>query len=84
MSPRNVRNFFIKVKVDGKQKTVATGPRGKDGGLYIRLYQRDNGEVTNPISIWCHVNQKGELITEVDYPRLGYPEQKVILHATQR
>ena len=38
--PRNVRNFWITVEVDGRQHNVETGPRAKDGGFIVRVYQR--------------------------------------------
>jgi len=44
--PRNVRNFFITVDVDGRPSNVRTGPQRADGGIAIRVQQRDAGEVT--------------------------------------
>ena len=45
--PRCVRNFFLKLRVDGKKTEVSTGPRGKTGGFRCRLLMRSGGEVHN-------------------------------------
>ena len=42
--PRVVRNFWLEADVDGRVSTVAGGPRGKDGGITLRIYQRSGGE----------------------------------------
>ena len=45
--PRNVRNFWIELEVDGKKHKVATGPRRSDGGFTMTIKVRENGEVSN-------------------------------------
>ena len=42
--PRNVRNFWIDLEVDGRTR-VQTGPREKDGGFTSTIYIRDKGSV---------------------------------------
>jgi hypothetical protein len=42
--PRNVRNFWIVLDVDGRTK-VQPGPRTKDGGFASTIYMRDKGSV---------------------------------------
>ena len=42
--PRNVRNFWIDLEVDGRTR-VQTGPRTKDGGFASTIYMRDKGSV---------------------------------------
>jgi len=61
----SVRNFYAKIKVDGRETNVGVGPRGKDGGMGIELYQRDYGEISHVLTIYCHFNSDGLLITEV-------------------
>ena len=73
MSPRNVRNFWIEVDVDGRQEKIAAGPKGKDGGMEIQLHQRDYGGVSHVLSIWCHSNRDGLLVTEIQ-PRMKFVE----------
>lgn len=43
--PRNVRNFWLELAVDGKRTDVATGPRSADGGFELTLRQRNHGTV---------------------------------------
>jgi len=43
--PRNVRNFWIDLDVDGRDSRVGTGPRGKSGGFFANIYIRNQGRV---------------------------------------
>lgn len=43
--PRNVRNFWLTLDVDGKKTPVACGPVSKDGGFTLRIQIRRDGEV---------------------------------------
>lgn len=52
--PRNVRNFWVDVDVDGYQNTIGAGPRNKYDGLTINLYQRDEGSVGDALTIKCY------------------------------
>ena len=38
--PRTVRNFWIEVEIDGRRHSFEGGPRSKDGGYTVRVYQR--------------------------------------------
>lgn len=49
--PRNVRNFWLDLFVDGRKNSVKTGPRQKDGGFLLTIYQRDRGCVSKGITI---------------------------------
>ena len=49
--PRNVRNFWIELDVDGRKSRVATGPRRKDGGFEMTIYIRDLGEVASGLRV---------------------------------
>ena len=52
--PRNVRNFWVDLSVDGRKSDVGTGPRAKDGGMIARFYIRDKGEVKNAVTVRCY------------------------------
>ena len=52
-SVKNVRNFWVEVEIDGQKTKLVGGPKGKEGGLKITLYQRDNGMVTQPVELGC-------------------------------
>ena len=59
--PRNVRNFWISLNVDGKKHEVATGPRRKDGGFDINIKLREHGHISDTelnIEGWvCGINK---------------------------
>jgi hypothetical protein len=47
--PRNVRNFWIELDVDGQKTRIAAGPRR--GGFRMRVYIRNNGEIVCPLLV---------------------------------
>ncbi|MEE8361711.1 MAG: hypothetical protein V3R71_06115, partial [Gemmatimonadales bacterium] len=49
--PRNVRNFWVELEVDGRRERVATGPQGKDGGFELTIKQRFKGEIVNVLTV---------------------------------
>jgi hypothetical protein len=51
--PRTVRNFYIKAHVDGRTSLVAGGPRARDGGLILTVYQRCEGRVEKSLQVVC-------------------------------
>jgi hypothetical protein len=63
---RAVRNFFLVARIDGRNTPVRGGPRGKDGGLLLTLYQRDEGRVREALNIICTACQDGSLRLRVE------------------
>lgn len=67
---RAVRNWWIDIDIDGRQTRLEGGPQSKFGGFSLRIYQRDNGEITQAASIrgrapeFSNVNMPGDLILE--------------------
>jgi hypothetical protein len=45
--PRNVRNFWIQLDVDGRKERIATGPRNKDGGFEMQILMREDGCISD-------------------------------------
>lgn len=45
MAPRNVRNFWLELTVDGRKSRIACGPVRKDGGFDLVIKQRHKGKV---------------------------------------
>lgn len=45
--PRNVRNFWIELQVDGRYTPIATGPVSKDGGFRVKVRIRENGTISD-------------------------------------
>jgi hypothetical protein len=60
--PRNVRNFWIELEVDGKKEPVASGPRSKDGGFRLDILQRSKGTITRALSVSGRVDSTGRLV----------------------
>ena len=59
-----VRNFYVEANIDGRATTLGGGPKAKTGEMTVRLYQRDEGSITDALLIECHENE-GVLITKV-------------------
>lgn len=64
--PRNVRNFWIELNVDGKRTRIATGPRNKDGGFELTVYQRDKGDVRKALYLSGYAHSDGLLRLTID------------------
>lgn len=59
-----VRNFYVEANIDGRQTSLGGGPKSKTGEMTVRLYQRDDGAITDALLIECR-ERDGKLITEV-------------------
>ena len=60
-----VRNFWIEADVDGRKTSIAFGPRAKDGGFRLLIYQRDKGHSKLVFTVSGIILQNGRLCTEV-------------------
>lgn len=65
--PRNVRNFWIELDVDGSRSQVATGPRNADGGFRLSIKQRDNGGIAHTLTVDGRVSD-GRLVLKAYTP----------------
>lgn len=61
----NIRNWWITADVDGRESQVSGGPRGKDGGIYLVIAQRSNGEISNVLTVVGTAREDGRLFLEV-------------------
>lgn len=43
--PRNVRNFWVEVTIDGQTTKLCGGPVAKEGGISVRIHIRQDGKV---------------------------------------
>ena len=59
--PRHVRNFWVEGRVDGRRSPVTGGPRARDGGVSLTLYQREAGAVRTALTIECRALNDGTL-----------------------
>jgi len=76
--PRNVRNFWIQARIDGKATNIGAGPVRKDGGFDLTIYQRDAGEVRTALEILGRDIGGGKLRLRV-YTGNGFTEQEIII-----
>lgn len=60
-----VRNFWVEANIDGRETELSGGPRNKEGGMVIRLYQRDEGKIEEAIKVTCKANEDGKLVATV-------------------
>lgn len=60
--PRNVRNFWLSLTVDGRRTSIATGPRSRNGGFSLRIFMRSNGGVTEAANLDGEITPTGELL----------------------
>lgn len=63
--PRIVRNFWITADVDGRKGAIATGPRGKTGGIYLAIQVRNGGAVQPALTVIGTAEDDGRLTIEV-------------------
>lgn len=65
-----MKNFYITANVDGRKTPISFGPRSKDGGFSLKIYQRSKGEKLVVLEIDGKVDSKGDLLLFVE-PRRG-------------
>jgi hypothetical protein len=73
--PRVVRNFWIAARIDGRSNLACGGPRRKDGGLYLTVYQRNDGCIAAALKIICTACSDGTLRIRVE-PLLPFSRMK--------
>ena len=61
-----IRNFFLSATIDGRQTRVTGGPASKTGGMEIKVYMRNEGEITIPLEIECYADEEGKLRMYLD------------------
>ena len=64
--PRVVRNFWISADVDGLASPLRGGPARKDGGFTLSIKQRDEGCVTEALTVSGHACDDGTLVVCVE------------------
>lgn len=76
--PRNVRNFWMTARVDGREHELSGGPAARDGGLDVTVYQRSAGEPVEALSVTCRALPDGTLRLRVWQPGAAEPAVEVI------
>lgn len=83
--PRNVRNFWIVVNVDGRERLVEAGPKAKDGGFKVTVYQREKGDVSRKtVEIIGRATNDGHLVTTTSVNEEREAVSSVIELTTER
>jgi len=60
-----LRNFYIECEIDGRKRRLTDGPRAKDGGFSLTIYQRSNGKKIEALNIRGYVPDEGKLVLEL-------------------
>ena len=68
--PRNVRNFWVDLAVDGRSD-IGTGPAAKDGGLIATFKMRNDGDVEYALMVVGKARPDGSLLLMVQAPGQG-------------
>lgn len=59
--PRNIRNFWIRLNIDGRQSVIESGPVSKNGGFSMEILMRDKKGITTPVRIVGQATEDGSL-----------------------
>lgn len=64
-----MRNFYITADIDGRQTQLAGGTAPKDGGMRVRVLQRDKGRSVRAFAVesWA----EGETLVSVVFDNTG-------------
>ena len=65
--PRNVRNSWVTVNVDGRNSEMASGPVAKDGGLQAQFKFRHEGSIIDGITVTQGVTSDGKIHVMVEF-----------------
>lgn len=60
-----VRPFYVSGSVDGRSSPVSGGPRRLNGGMSLRITQRDRGSIVDAFRVESRSCSDGRLVTEV-------------------
>jgi len=62
--PRNVRNFWIELDVDGRKSRVETGPIRKDGGFSLTIRARERASISpTTLEVRGYVDGSGKVLS---------------------
>lgn len=78
--PRNVRNFWIEVEIDGRTTKLAGGPQSKDGGFVLTIKQRSKGSIIEPLHIQGYAQEDRTLRMTISTDLLDNEGQSTTTH----
>lgn len=59
--PRNVRNWWIEAEIDGRTARIGAGPQSQNGGIFLRVLQRQQGGIIEALRAVGEVQADGRL-----------------------
>ena len=74
--PRNVRNFWIEGRIDGRESAFEGGPVSKDGGFSLTIYQRNNKNVMTAARLRGYALADGTVRLDIA-PACGKDDAKI-------
>lgn len=78
--PRNVRNFWLELEIDGRPTKIAAGPRASDGGFTLHIGIREDGGIADQrLVIFGSALPDGTLTVTADVIGKGANAQAIIL-----
>lgn len=63
--PKNVRNFWIKGKVDGVATSINVGPAAHNGGFELTVLMRHEGNIVTGVEMRGFINADGMIALSV-------------------
>lgn len=64
--PRNVKNFYLTGRIDGRSTAVEGGPQSRDGGFRLAVKQRHEGRIVTALHLDGRANPDGSLVLQVE------------------
>jgi len=64
--PRNVRNFWLDGRIDGRSSRLEGGPQSKDGGFSLTIKQREDDGIIIAARIWGTADDDSRLRLHVE------------------
>ena len=49
-----MKNFWVEVEIDGRKTKLRGGPRGKTGGMKVRIFANDKEESKEIVTVNCY------------------------------
>lgn len=80
--PRNTRNFWLTLNVDGRATPIETGPAAADGGFDLTVLMREDGAISDTrLRLRGHALYDGTLVLDVSVD--GHPESSIRLRTNR-
>lgn len=58
--PRNLRNFWVEVYIDGQKTRLSGGPKGKHDGMLVVIHMADGDTPKKAITLTCEAEEDSQ------------------------